>query len=155
MSQIKIYRVDKWVNKWVVGELANEFYWYTSAEAPKDQFVYNPMYLRALTESGLSHTAKAVFFFMLLHRFSSTRVCLYGNTAISKHFGCSAKTATKAINELVDNNILKKMKLYVNRNLAYQYYIADYTEWDLPEGKLTKEKNEGILETLDFGVSPV
>ena len=77
-NTISVYPVNKWVNKWVIKRGARDFVWRISTKAPTDSLHISPDQMMVLTESGLSPTAKSIFDFLFHHRFSTTRVCLYG-----------------------------------------------------------------------------
>ena len=147
-NMISIYPVNKWVNLWVIKRGTRDFSWEMSIKAPEDSLSITPDQMMALTESGLSAGAKAMFFFLFHHRFSVTRVCLYGQTTIAKIFGCSNKTARKDLRELESANIIKSMKIYTGRHLSYQYYITDYEEWILPKKGGFKGNIEPPLRVL-------
>ena len=133
MSEIKVYKKDKWVDLWVTNGGGDKFSWYISVDAPKDEFKYDCGMIRNLYESGLSSAAKGIFSFILFNRFLPTRVCLYGQTSIAKMYGCANKTARKALKELEDNNIITELKIYTGKHVSYQYFINDYKGWSLPE----------------------
>lgn len=133
MSEIKVYKKDKWVDRWVSDSNGDRFSWLISTQAPTSEFKYDYSMINKLYRSGLSSTAKGIFAFMLLNRFFPTRVCLYGQSTIAKMYGCANNTARKALNELKDNNIICSLKIYTGKNVAYQYVINDYSDWSLPE----------------------
>lgn len=133
MSEIKVYKKDKWVDRWVSDINGSRFSWLISTQAPKDEFNYNYDMLNNLYGSGLSSSAKGIFSFILFNRYFPTRVCLYGSLTIARMYGCANNTARKALRELEDNNIIDKLKIYTGKNVSYQYVIKPYSQWSLPE----------------------
>lgn len=150
MSEIKVYKKDKWVDLWVSNTGGKKFSWYISVNAPKDEFNYNCGMLSDLYGSGLSSVAKGIFSFILFNRFLPTRVCLYGQTTIAKMYGCANKTARKALKELEDNNIISSLKVYTGKNISYQYYINDYKCWSLPENSRVTVMGDIPAEVIEY-----
>lgn len=133
MSTIKIYKKDKWVDRWVVEGDENKFSWLISTKAPRDTFDFDYDEINKLIQSGLSSTAKGIFMFLVLNRFRASRVCLYGSTTIARMYGCSNNTARRALQELIDNKVIYRLTIYTGKNVAYQYVIRHYKSWSLPE----------------------
>lgn len=147
---VSIYPVNKWVNRWVIKKGARDFSWRISTKAPEDSLHVSPDQMMDLTESGLSSGAKAMFFFLFHHRFSTTRVCLYGQLTIARMYGCANNTARKLLKELEDANVTKAMKIYTGHNISYQYYITDYDEWILPKNSRSGVNIEAPMRVLDL-----
>lgn len=147
---IAVYPIDKWVNLWVEKVGTKEFSWRISTQAPEDALKITPAEITDLTESGLSSTAKGVFLFILQHRFSKSRVCLHGPLAIAKLYGCSNNTARRAVKELMDANIIGKLKIHTGKNVAYQYFIKDYGSWILPKNPRLESEIGAPSKILNF-----
>lgn len=147
---IAVYPVNKWVNLWVEKNGTKDFSWRISTQAPEDALKINPAEITALTESGLSSAAKGIFLFILQHRFSKSRVCIHGPLAIAKLYGCSNNTARRAVNELMDANVIGKLKIHTGKNVAYQYFIKDYDGWILPKNERLNTKIGTPSKIIDF-----
>ena len=149
-NTISVYPVNKWVNKWVIKRGARDFVWRISTKAPTDSLHISPDQMMVLTESGLSPTAKSIFAFLFHHRFSTTRVCLYGSLTIAQMYGCANNTARKALKELEASNIIGKLKIYTGKNVSYQYYITDYGKWILPKNRRSGENIEAPMQVIEL-----
>lgn len=132
---IAVYPINKWVNLWVEKRNGKDFSWRVSTRAPEDQLDITPSQMTAITESGLTSNAKGVFFFLYHHRFSKTRVCLYGVGQIAKMYDCAENTVRKVIRELEDFGVIGQLKIHTNSHVSHQYFIKSYKDWILPRNR--------------------
>lgn len=133
--KIEKYNYSKWLDKWVLYNNGEKFEWLISTKAPFVKYKPSITSLRRVTNSGLSTSAKVVFYFLTLNRFGDTPVCLYGNGNIAKMVGMAEKTIKKALDDLIAANAICKMKIYTGNNVSYQYYINQDKKWTLPPNK--------------------
>lgn len=133
--KIEKYNYSKWLDKWVLYNNGEKFEWLISTKAPFVKYKPSITSLRRVTNSGLSTSAKVVFYFLLQNRFGDTPVCLYGNGNIAKMVGLSEPTVKKSLGNLLKPNVICKMKIFTGNNVSYQYYIKPEKEWVLPPNK--------------------
>lgn len=150
MSQINIYKVNEHINRWERECDGASFSWFVSSKISPSKFEIDPKAITKLSGSGLSTTAKAMFLFVLFNRFGDTTMFLYSTRLASSKFGCSYKTGSKALNELVDCKILAKVVTYIGGNVAYQYYLNAPSMWELPQNKRVKENQEVLIGNVSF-----